>query len=130
MNLSDRAVKSPKNKAFTLIELLVVIAIIAILAAMLLPALAAAKRKAAVAVCLNDQKQLILGWKMFIPDHDSWIPSSRQDTSIAKGIEDSIFSWRFQPASLTSVPGLTVPTTVPTSILPNVFYDDLGFKAC
>src|SRR5476649_1941430 len=68
MNLNQK-----RACGFTLIELLVVIAIIAILAAMLLPALGAAKRKAQTAQCLNNIKQLQLAWILYAGDNGDFL---------------------------------------------------------
>src|SRR5277367_4769926 len=67
-NASLPAICEGGRKAFTLIELLVVIAIIAILAALLLPALAAAKRKAQDIACISNLKEMSLAGIMYQND--------------------------------------------------------------
>jgi len=74
MNISVSS--SPRRPGFTLIELLVVIAIIAILAALLLPALAAAKRKGQHAVCISNLKQIGLAYIMYENDYGHGIPDN------------------------------------------------------
>ena len=63
------------KKHFTLIELLVVIAIIAILAAMLLPALSAARERARNANCINNLKQIGLAQQMYAGSNRDHMPT-------------------------------------------------------
>ena len=91
---------SPARRAFTLIELLVVIAIIAILAAMLLPALAAAKKKAAQTACLNNLKQMGLGFTIYIGDSSDVEPGCASGNTYGPHLEDWIY-WRTGTATPT-----------------------------
>ena len=78
-----------KKKGFTLVELLVVIAIIAILMAILLPALARAREYAKRAVCMNQIKQLGLGWVLYCDNNAEKVP-----------VGDIWYSWTMTPPQL------------------------------
>ena len=129
------------KKAFTLIELLVVIAIIAILAAMLLPALAAAKKKANKIACVNNLKQVGLAYRVWEGDNNNLYPMAV--SSVSGGAKEWVYSsgtqvptppTRMNPAmvfmtmsnelstpTVCYCPSDTYHTTIPTNFNPTVY---------
>ncbi|MCE9557722.1 MAG: prepilin-type N-terminal cleavage/methylation domain-containing protein [Armatimonadetes bacterium] len=81
------------KKAFTLIELLVVIAIIAILAAILFPVFTQAKTAAKKTVAISNQKQISLGFMLYIDSNDDQYPrrsGCELNTSLNTKLNDGV----------------------------------------
>ena len=75
-----------KLTRFTLIELLVVIAIMAILAAMLLPALSAARERARTSKCVGNLKNIGTAIMMYAGDNQSFVPCGLRKGDEDKGV--------------------------------------------
>lgn len=76
------------KRGFTLIELLIVIAIIAILAAMLMPVLSQAKKRAQGAQCLSNGKQMMLAMTLYGSENHDFFPPNPDD-----GNSDPGYNW-------------------------------------
>ncbi|HCE42973.1 MAG TPA: hypothetical protein DET40_05450 [Lentisphaeria bacterium] len=66
------------RKNFTFVELLVVIAILGVLFSILLPAFTRARQHAYKIVCMNDMRQIALGFKCYMHDYNNEMPNTKR----------------------------------------------------
>ena len=79
--------------AFTLIELLVVITIIAIIAAMLFSALSRAKSAGQSTSCMNNLKQLQIGYLLYADENNDLQPPNKAAPDQLGGVRNLSGSW-------------------------------------
>jgi prepilin-type N-terminal cleavage/methylation domain-containing protein len=119
-----------KGTGFTLIELLIVIAIIAILAAILMPVLASAKRRALQIQCTSNYRQVGVALHMYLDDHNDWLPpgqtvenpDSPAQLDLTEMPSYNSTTTNYLPYYLATYLALQAPSTVPptTAVLEKV----------
>jgi prepilin-type N-terminal cleavage/methylation domain-containing protein/prepilin-type processing-associated H-X9-DG protein len=105
-----------RNPAFTLVELLVVLAVITILAALLLPALAAARAKARAITCLNNVRQLGLAAQIYTDEFGERLPYNLGESEIRAAVaqnhylnwNSSIMDWEVVNSDNTNIALVTL----------------------
>ena len=99
-------VNDMQKRYFSLIELLVVISIISILAALLLPALSKAREKARQSSCVNQMKQMGMGFLAYTLDYSDYCAYSEH-----KNVEMKFryFSALLGPYAHPRISGKTLP---------------------
>jgi prepilin-type processing-associated H-X9-DG protein len=75
------ALKKAGETGFTLTDLLVVIVTVAVLGLLLLPALAGTKPNSQAFQCLENLRQLTLGWQMYAEDNNGKLPPNGQQST-------------------------------------------------